>query len=55
MGYKYDASKPPKKVRKDKPGDSPKNYLNPFRTQAKKSKATKVASRVFGDKNSRGS
>ena len=28
----YDMSKPPKKVRTDKPGDSPKNYQNPFRT-----------------------
>ena len=54
MAYRSESSKPPKKVRTDKPGDSPKNYLNPFR-QAKKKKATKVASRVFGDKNSRGS
>ena len=28
----------PKKVRKDKPSDSPKNYLNPFRTELKASK-----------------
>ena len=32
---KYDPSAPPKRVRKDKPGDSPKNYLNPFRTALK--------------------
>ena len=28
----YDKSAPPKKVRRDKPGDSPKPYTNPFRT-----------------------
>jgi len=49
MGYKYDASKPPKKVRTDKPGDSPKNYLNPFRT-VKSNENKRVASRVFGDR-----
>jgi len=32
----YDPSKPPKRVRKDKPGDSPKNYSNPFRTPIEK-------------------
>ena len=35
MAYKYDPAKPPKRVRKDKPSDSPKNYLNPFRTMLK--------------------
>ena len=47
MAYKYDPSKPPKKVRKDKPSDSNKNYLNPFRTmlkvKAKKKKKKRTA------------
>jgi len=55
MGFRSESNKPPKKVRTDQPGDSPKNFLNPFKKEAKKKKATKVASRVFGDKNSRGS
>tara|TARA_B100000902_G_C26420942_1_gene486795 strand:- start:275 stop:415 length:141 start_codon:yes stop_codon:yes gene_type:complete len=38
MAQKYNPAAPPKKVRKDKPGDSPKNYLNPFRTAHKKLK-----------------
>ena len=32
MAPKYNPAAPPKKVRTDKSGDSPKNYLNPFRT-----------------------
>jgi len=28
----YDSSKPPKRVRTDRPGDSKKPYLNPFAT-----------------------
>ena len=35
MAPKYNPAAPPKKVRKDKPGDSNKNYLNPFRTAKK--------------------
>ena len=33
---KYDPSARPKKVRQDKPSDSPKNYLNPFKTPLEK-------------------
>ena len=44
---KYDPSKPPKKVRTDKPGDSNKNYLNPFRT-ALKSKKKKKNKKSYG-------
>jgi len=36
MAPKYNPSEPPKKVRQDKPSDSKKNYLNPFRTQIEK-------------------
>ena len=32
MAPKYNPAAPPKKVRTDKPGDSPKNFQNPFRT-----------------------
>ena len=44
---KYDPSAPPKRVRKDKPGDSPKNYLNPFRTLLKAS-AKKKKKKSYG-------
>ena len=32
----YDPSAPPKRVRRDKPSDSKKNYENPFRTPIEK-------------------
>ena len=32
----YNPADPPKKVRQDKPGDSKKNYQNPFRTPLEK-------------------